>query len=177
MGALYGVFGLFICCNGVIIPSLEARCFWLRYSTLESTLCRTALLGYRYDETDETEREWGAQTGFPDLFINVLFSLRESDRQTGSYTLLLDDFLCWVNTFQLRYNISECKLFWVKHLLRHGRLLELKEAAVSATFWATDTTFTSLMMYNLLFLLRLWNVLHIKSPTTAASVLLSALCY
>lgn len=65
---------------------------------------------------------WGPDC-FPYLFINVLFSQREADRQTGSYTLLLDDFLCWVNTFQLRSNMSACKVFWI-NTYRHRQLLD-----------------------------------------------------
>lgn len=42
---------------------------------------------------------------FPYLSINVLSSPGESVRQTGSYTLLLDDFLRCVNKFQLRCDL------------------------------------------------------------------------
>ncbi len=57
----------------------------------------------------------GGPDCFPYLFINVLFSLREAVRQTGSYTLLLDDFLHCANIFQLRCNISACKVFWINY--------------------------------------------------------------
>ena len=53
----------------------------------------------------------GGPDCFPYLFINVLFSLREAVCPTGSYTLLLDDFLLCVNIFQLR-----CDFFRVQNV-------------------------------------------------------------
>lgn len=93
-------------------------------------------VGYKYDKTEETEWEYRAQTVFLIyLFINVLFSQREADRQTGSYTLLLDDFLCWVNTFQLRSNMSACKVFWI-NTYRHRQLLDFIAQKGGQSGWA-----------------------------------------
>lgn len=88
---------------------------------------------------------------FPYLFINVLSSLRETVRHTGSYTLILDDFLHCANKFQLRCNFSERKVFWINSYSQGQHWISWYK---QATFWQNeyldtrlDTTVTSLSFY------------------------------
>lgn len=110
----------------------------------------------------------GGPDCFPYLFINVLFSPREAVRQTGSYTPLLDDFLHCVNIFQLRCNISVCKVFWISYrqgqhwiLLHNNRQNSGRMSIITVSGAKLDAAMTSLsVIFLYLFQFRLLGCTH-----------------